>query len=81
MPINNELITQIMNKLELKRSELNNEERELGGYIHTIASIKSQNDDTMPLDGLTGEPMSKERRDEIFNSVVKRAQKYIGGNK
>jgi hypothetical protein len=81
MPINNELITEILNKLELKRSELNNEERKLGGYIHTISSIKSQNDDTMPLDGLTDEPMSKERRDEIFNSVVKRAQKYLGGNK
>lgn len=81
MAINNELITEILNKLELKRSELNNEERKLGGYIHIVASIKSQSDDAMPLDGLTGEPMSKERRDEIFNSVVKRAQKYLGGNK
>jgi len=51
MPINNELITQTLNKLELKRSELVNEERKLGEYIHVVSSIRSQNDDKMPLDG------------------------------
>ncbi len=81
MPINNELIDGILNKLSRKKSELANEERKLGEYIQVVSSIRSQNDDIMPLDSSTGEPMDKKRRDEIFNSVVKRAQKYIGGNK
>lgn len=81
MPINNELIDGILIKLTKKKAELNRDSQEIQGYTRSLQMIITSNDDILPRDELTGNEMSKERRDEIFNSVAKNAQKYLGGNK
>ncbi len=81
MPINNELIEGILLKLGKKRAELNKEIREIQDYSHSLQMIMTSDDNILPKDELTGNEMSKERRDEIFNAVAKNAQKYLGGSK
>jgi len=81
MPINNELIEGILLKLSKKKAELNRDVNEIQGYTRSLQIIRTGDDDILPKDELTGNEMSKERRDEIFNAVVKNAQKYLGGNK
>lgn len=81
MPINNELIDGILIKLTKKKAELNRDSQEIQGYTRSLQMIITGDDNILPRDELTGNEMSKERRDEIFNSVAKNAQKYLGGNK
>jgi len=81
MPINNELIDGILLKLSKKWTELNRDSQEIHSYINSLQTIRTGNDDILPKDNLTGDEMSKERRDEIFNSVAKKAQKYLGDSK
>ncbi len=81
MPINNELIDGILIKLTKKKAELNRDSQEIQGYTRSLQMIITGDDDILPRDELTGNEMSKERRDEIFNSVAKNAQKYLGGSK
>ena len=81
MPINNELIDGILLKLSKRKAELNRDTREIQDYTHSLQMIRTGDDDILPKDELTGNEMSKERRDEIFNAVAKNAQKYLGGSK
>lgn len=80
MPINNELIEGILLKLSKRKAVLAKENHEIQGYTFSLQSIMTTDDSILPKDELTGDEMSKERRDEIFNSVAKKAQKYLGGN-
>ncbi len=80
MPINNELIDGILLKLSKKKAELNRDSQEIQGYTRSLQMIRTGDDNILPTDDLTGNEMSKERRDEIFNSVAKKAQKYLGGS-
>ncbi len=81
MPINNELIEGILLKLSKRKAELNRDTREIQDYTHSLQMIRTSDDDILPRDELTGNEMSKERRDEIFNAVAKNAQKYLGDSK
>ena len=81
MPINNELIEGILLKLSKKRAELTKETSEIQGYTYSLQMIMTSDDSILPKDEMTGNEMSKERRDEIFNAVAKKAQKYLGGSK
>lgn len=80
MPINNELIEGVLLKLGKKRAELTKENHEIQGYTYSLQAIMTTDDSILPKDEMTGDEMSKERRDEIFNSVAKKAQKYLGGS-
>lgn len=80
MPVTNELIDGMISKLGKEQHMFSTEVTAIEDYITTLFSIKI-NDGEMPLDRSTGEPMKEERRDVIFNSVVKRAGKYLGVNK
>jgi len=81
MTINNELIDGILLKLSKRKAELNRDSQEIQGYTRSLQMIRTGDDKILPRDDLTGNEMSKERRDEIFNAVAKNAQKYLGDSK
>jgi len=80
MSINNELINDTLAKLSKRKAELNKDKNELQEYTRILSELITGNDDVLPKDSKTGEIMNRERRDQIFNSVVKRATKYLGSN-
>lgn len=81
MPVTNELIDTMIDKLGKEYKTVADAMNTIDNCIQTLFSIKNTNDDVMPLDKSTGEPMNEKRRDEIFSSVTKRAGKYLGVNK
>ena len=80
MPIKNELIERVLLKLSKRKAVVAKENHEIQGYAFSLQAIMTSDDSILPKDELTGDEMSKERRDEIFNSVSKKAQKYLGGS-
>ncbi len=80
MAVTNELIEQTLVKLSKRKAELNKDKNELQEYTRILSELITGNNDVLPRDNETGETMKPGRRDEIFNSVVKRATKYLGGN-
>ena len=80
MAITNELITDTLSKLSKKKAELNKDKNELQEYTRILSELITVDNTVLPRDNETGETMKPERRDEIFSSVIKRAQKYLGGN-
>ena len=81
MVVTNELIDNMISKLGKEQHMFNAELRSIEDCIQTLFTIKMRDDKEMPLDRSTGEPMNEERREVVFNSVVKRAGKYLGENK
>lgn len=81
MAITNDLIDEVLLKFSKKKAELNKDSNEIQGYMRSLQMIRTGDDDILPKDELTGEEMKKGRRDEVFNSVVKRAVKYLGEKK
>ncbi len=78
MPINDELINDTLAKLSKRKAELNRDKNELQEYTRILSELITGDNEVLPKDSKTGEIMNRERRDEIFNSVVKRATKYLG---
>jgi len=81
MPVTNEVIDIMIAKLGVQYKTVATAMSTIDECMQTLFSIKQANEDTMPLDKATGEPMDEKRREAIFESVGKRAGKFLGDNK
>lgn len=80
MTVTNEIIDSTLAKLSKKKAILNKDVNELREYTRVLQEIRTGDDSVLPKDTVTGETMEAERRNKIFSSVVKRAQRFLGGN-
>lgn len=78
MTVTNEIIDSTLAKLSKKKAVLNKDVNELREYTRILQEIRTGDDSVQPRDTATGETMEEKRRDEIFSSVAKRAQRFLG---
>ncbi len=77
MAVDSELIEKTLLKLNKKLEGIRVEERDVQRLVTTLYLIRGDN----PKDPITDDIMNEDRIKEVFNSVAKKASKYIGGKK
>ena len=91
MPIDEELITTLMQKLQEKSQDMEFEKAKVNRTFQALGGIRQikervQNEDTGDIeekiqtifDNGTGKPITAERRQEVYDACIAEAQKILG---
>ena len=79
MAIDDEILIKLIDKLYLKMNNAVEIERNIEQLISALHSIKKTPDGSLPIDRLTGNTITEERRTEVFDAIIKNSIKYVGG--
>jgi len=79
MAIDENVVTTLLEKLYIKLSETVDTERRLGQLINALITIRKAPDDSLPIDTLTGNTMTEDRRSEILEATIRNSIQFVGG--
>lgn len=79
MAIDDELVTQLLDKLYINLKEKVDAERQIDQLIGNLFTIRKNEDGSLPIDRFTGLPMTEERRSEILEATIRNSVQFVGG--
>lgn len=79
MAIDDEIVTQLLNKLYISIKEKVDAERQIDQLIGNLVTIRKNEDGSLPIDRFTGLPITEERRSEILEATIRNSVQFVGG--
>lgn len=79
MVVDDEIVTKLIEKLYLKMQEAVDTERQIDPLIRNLLSIRKNENGFLPIDILTGLPITEERRTDILESTIDNSTQFVGG--
>lgn len=79
MAIDDELVTQLLDKLYINLKEKVDAERQIDQLIGNLFTIRKNEDGSLPIDRFTGLPITEERRSEILEATIRNSVQFVGG--
>lgn len=79
MVVDDEIVTKLIEKLYLKMQEAVDTERQIDPLIRNLLSIRKNENGVLPIDTLTGLPITEERRTDILESTIDNSTQFVGG--
>lgn len=79
MAIDDEIVTQLLEKLYISIKAHVDAERQIDQLIGNLVTIRKNEDDSLPIDRFTGLPITEERRSEILEATIRNSVQFVGG--